>query len=114
MDKSILEVVHESAKDLHDAELLSPRTMREFDALCLPPVEEFGPVQIKKIRTSNGVSQAVFAAYMNTSVATVRKWEAHGETRRNPNGTAMKLLNMVKQHGIEILGKSTANSTAEA
>jgi len=104
MDKSILEVVHESAKDLHADELLNTRTMREFDALCLPTVEVLGPAQIKKIRTRNGVSQAVFAAYMNTSVATVRKWEALGEARRSPNGTAMKLLNMVKEHGLEILG----------
>ncbi len=106
MGKSILEVVHESAKDLHDAELLSPTTMREFDALCLPPVEEYGPVQIRKIRTRNGVSQAVFAAYMNTSVATIRKWEARGKTHKRPNGTAMKLLNMVEENGIGILGSA--------
>jgi len=104
MDKSILEVVHESVKDLHDADLISPRTMREFDALCLPPVEEFSSNQIRKIRIDNGVSQAVFAKYMNTSVATIRKWEAKGEARKRPNGTAMKLLNMVEEHGIEILG----------
>jgi putative transcriptional regulator len=106
MDKSILEAVHESAKDLHDAKLLSPVTMREFDALCLPPVEEYGPAQIQKIRTRNGVSQAVFAAYMNTSVATIRKWEAQGKAHKRPNGTAMKLLNMVEEHGIKILGSA--------
>ena len=105
MNKSILDVVHESAKDLHETELLNTRTMREFDALCLPTIEQLDPAQIKNIRTLNGVSQAVFAAYMNTSVATVRKWEAQGEARRNPNGSAMKLLNMVKQYGIGILGK---------
>lgn len=110
MDKSVLEVIHESAKDLHDASLLSPVTMREFDALCLPPVEEYSPAQIRKIRTHNRVSQAVFAAYMNTSVATIRKWEAQGETHKRPNGAAMKLLNMVDEHGIGILG--SAGSTA--
>ncbi len=106
MDKSILEVVHESAKDLHDAKLLSPTTMREFDVLCLPPVEEYSPAQIKKIRSDNGVSQAVFAAYMNTSVATIRKWEAQGKASKRPNGAAMKLLNMVEEHGIGILGSA--------
>ena len=39
MDKSILDVVHESAKDLHDAGVMDEVTMREFDALCLPPVQ---------------------------------------------------------------------------
>lgn len=110
MDKSILDVVHESAKDLHDADLLSHTTMREFDVLCLPPIEEYGPVQIRKIRTRNGVSQAVFAAYMNTSVATIRKWEAKGKTHKRPNGTAMKLLNMVEVHGIGILS-TTGSAT---
>ena len=36
MSKSILDMVHESAKDLHDAGLMKDVTMREFDALCLP------------------------------------------------------------------------------
>lgn len=112
MKKSILQTVHESAKDLHNAGLVSPRTMREFDVLCLPPVEELSPLQIKKLRANNGVSQAVFAAYMNTSVATVRKWEARGDTSKKPNGAAMKLLNLVKQHGIGILGKSPAENPA--
>jgi len=86
--------------------LISPTTMREFDVLCLPPVEEYGPAQIRKIRIRNGVSQAVFAAYMNTSVATIRKWEAQGKAHKRPNGTAMKLFNMVEEQGIGILGSA--------
>jgi hypothetical protein len=42
MDKSILEVVHDSAKDLNKAGTMKETTLREFDALCLPPVKEFG------------------------------------------------------------------------
>jgi len=34
MDKSILEVVHDSAKDLHEAGVMKETTLREFDALC--------------------------------------------------------------------------------
>ncbi|RLA14336.1 MAG: transcriptional regulator, partial [Gammaproteobacteria bacterium] len=37
MDKSILEVVHGSAKDLNEAGTMKETTLREFDALCLPP-----------------------------------------------------------------------------
>lgn len=108
MDKSILEVVHETAKDLYDAELLSPTTMREFDALCLPKVEDYSSAQIKKIRITNNVSQSVFAIYLNTSVDTIRKWEAQGKSRKRPNGAAMKLLNMVDEHGIKILASSNS------
>jgi len=35
MEQSILDVVHESAKGLHDAGFMDDMTMREFDALCL-------------------------------------------------------------------------------
>ena len=104
MDKSILEVVHESAQDLHDAGLMDKQTMRKFDSLCLPVVKEYTAGQIIDIRIKNNVSQSVFAAYLNTSVETVRKWEAKGDTRKRPNGAAMKLLSMVEQYGIDILG----------
>ena len=107
MNKSILDVAHESAKDLHDADLLNNQTMREFDALCLPPVIQFSAEQIQQIRLRSGVSQAVFAAYLNTSADTVRKWEARGRSCKHPNSTAMKLLNMIHQHGIEILGATS-------
>ena len=39
MDKSILETIHESAKGLEKAGVMSKQTMREFDALCLPEVK---------------------------------------------------------------------------
>ncbi len=49
MKKSILKVVHESAKGLYDAGLLEAETMRTFDALCLPPVHELSPRQIQHL-----------------------------------------------------------------
>jgi len=74
MDKSILDMVHDSAKDLHAAGVMKETTLREFDALCLPPIKEYTAVQIKRIRTKNKASQAVFAAYLNTGKSTVQKW----------------------------------------
>lgn len=38
--KSILDAVHETAKGLHKAGVMDRQTMREFDALCLPPVKD--------------------------------------------------------------------------
>ena len=100
MNKSILEVMHETAKDLHDGGAMNDVTMREFDALCLPPVKKFSAGQIKRIRTQNKASQAVFAAYLNTSKSTVQKWE---QGLKHPNGPSLKLLNMVDQKGIDTL-----------
>ena len=94
MDKSILNVVHESAKDLHAAGAMNEMTLREFDALCLPPIKEFTALQIKRIRTENKASQGVFAAYLNTSKSTVQKWE---QGQKKPNGSSMKLLNLVAE-----------------
>lgn len=100
MTKSILDMVHESAKDLHEADVMDQTTMREFDALCLPPVKEYTAVQIKRIRTRNKASQAVFAAYLNTSPSTVQKWE---QGKKRPRGASLKLLDLVERKGIEAL-----------
>jgi len=39
MDKSILDVIHESASELHDVGVMDDVTMREFDVLCLPEIK---------------------------------------------------------------------------
>ena len=97
---SILEAVHETAHGLHKAGAMDQVTLREFDRLCLPPIEPLKPEQIKQIRESSRVSQAVFARLLNTSVSTVQKWEI-GQKR--PTGTALKLLHLVQERGLEIV-----------
>jgi len=99
----ILDMVHEEATHMHETGHIDKITMRDYDALCLPKVPEYTPAQIKKIRETNNASQAVFAEYLNTGVETVRKWEAKGATRKKPNGTALKLLSMVDEKGLEVL-----------
>lgn len=100
MDKSILEVVHESVEELQQIGLVDDISMREFDALCLPPVKNLTAIQIKTIRKKNKASQAVFAAYLNTSTSTIQKWE---QGHKHPNGLSLKLLNLVDQKGLKIL-----------
>lgn len=98
--KRILETVHETAKGLHRAGVMDTTTMHDFDALCLPPVRNLSAAQIKRLRMSHKASQAVFAAYLNTSPSTVQKWE---QGQKKPNGPSLKLLNLVKQKGLEAL-----------
>lgn len=100
MDKKILEAVHDSAKDLHEAGVMKETTLREFDALCLPPVKEFTAAQIKRIRMKNKASQAVFAAYLNIGKSTVQKWE---QGQKKPSGPSLKLLNLVAEKGLNVL-----------
>ncbi len=97
---AILEAVHQTAQGLHRAGAMNQLTMREFDRLCLPPVEFLQPEQIKQIREANQVSQSVFAALLNTSVSTVQKWEV-GQKR--PTGIALKLLHLVRDKGLDII-----------
>ncbi len=100
MKKSILEVVHETAKGLFDIGLMDAKTMQSFDAKCLPEVKNFTPNQIKQIRLREKVSQPVFAEYLNASSSTIKKWET-GE--KHPTGPALKLLNLVAEKGLNIL-----------
>ena len=95
---AILEAVHETAQGLYSAGVMDQVTMREFDRLCLPPIKPLQPEEIKQIRETSRVSQAVFAALLNTSVSTVQKWEI-GQKR--PTGTALKLLHLVQSKGLE-------------
>lgn len=52
MDKSILEVVHESAKDMYEIGVMDEKTMREFDELCLP--------ETKKLQLREKLNRPVF------------------------------------------------------
>lgn len=98
----ILESVHETARGLFKAGAIEQVTMREFDRLSLPPVAPLRPAEIRRIRETSHVSQAVFAALLNTSVSTVQKWEI-GQKR--PTGTALKLLHLVQKNGLDVVAQ---------
>lgn len=94
----ILDEMHETARGLHSAGLISKRRMGEFEALCNLDVHEIQPQQIKALREKANVSQAVFAAVLNTSLSTVQKWEV-GDKR--PSGPSLKLLNLIERKGLD-------------
>jgi putative transcriptional regulator len=94
----ILSEMRETAERLVRAGVVDKQTMKEFDALALAPVRDLSPKQIRAIRAQSRMSQAVFAAVLNTSVSTVQKWEI-GEKR--PSGPSLKLLDVIQRKGIE-------------
>ncbi len=96
----ILDAVHEAARDLHKAGLVDDVTMREFDALCIPPVKLYSAKDIRRIRQRARVSQAVFAAVMNVGKSTVQQWE---QGVKRPQGASLKLLSIVDRKGIDTL-----------
>jgi putative transcriptional regulator len=93
----IAAAVHESMQDLHEIGLIDNKTMRHFDKTCLTPVEPLSPDDIARIREDAGVSQSVFATYLNVTPGVISKWE-RGE--KKPQGPSLKLLTLVKQKGL--------------
>ena len=96
----IFEAVHETAKDLHKLGFIDKRALQNYDALCIEPVPDYNPEQIRKLRNRYRLSQAVFASMLNTSLSTVQKWEI-GE--KHPSGPSLKLLSILDRKGIEAL-----------
>ena len=90
--------IHETAEGLHAAGVMDKCTMREFDELCLTPVRPLKPKEIRELRLREGVSQAVFARYLNVTVGLVSQWE-RGEKR--PRGASLKLLSLVAKSGLQ-------------
>ena len=92
-----LAAAHEAALGLAEAGLMSKRTMRAFDEMCLTPVPEMAPEDIRALRLRENASQAVFARYLNVTTGLVSQWE-RGEKR--PRGASLKLLTLVAKKGL--------------
>ena len=92
--------VHETAEELHAAGLMNKKTMQTFDRLCLTPVKPLKSRQIRALRAREGVSQAVFARYLNVTTGLISQWE-RGE--KSPSGPSLKLLSLVARDGIGLM-----------
>lgn len=93
-----LAAAHETAAGLHRIGLVDAKTMRDFDVSCLTPVKELSPEEIVQLRKKAGVSQAVFASYLNVTVGLISQWE-RGE--KHPRGPSLKLLSLVQKKGLD-------------
>ncbi|EIC19437.1 helix-turn-helix domain-containing protein [Thiorhodovibrio frisius] len=96
----LLDAIHETAGDLHRLSLISDTEMQQYNALCLTPVSDFDGDKIRLLRDRYQLSQTVLASLLNTSPATVRRWEADNQ---HPNGSAQKLLDLLERKGLETL-----------
>ena len=93
-----LAAVHEAALGLKEAGVLSRRSMKDFDAMCLTPVQPLTAEEIRAIRIRENASQAVFARHLNVTTSIVSQWE-RGEKR--PRGASLKLLTLVAKKGLQ-------------
>jgi putative transcriptional regulator len=58
------------------------------------------PKEIRKVRTTLGLSQREFARYLGTSVACVRSWE---QGTRRPQSAALRLLTIARKNPAALL-----------
>jgi len=98
MVSKIEKLVQTSVKSLYDAGIVDAITMREFEVIKTKKMKDFTPRQIKRLRLSCKISQPVLAKLLNVSQSAIKQWEI-GE--RHPSGPAIKLLNLISEHGIE-------------
>lgn len=90
----------ETVNGLYRVGAIDVKTMREFKTLGVEEPRNYSADDIKRMRLKERASQAVFAAYLNTSVSTVQKWEIGDKT---PSGPALRLLDLVERKGLKAL-----------
>jgi putative transcriptional regulator len=100
MNRRLRRELLDSARGLYELGAIDTKTMREFESLEVHAPKAYSAQEIKKLRLKEKASQAVFAAYLNTSVSTVQKWEI-GD--KSPSGPALKLLDLVDRKGLKAL-----------
>ncbi len=97
--------IMEMAGDLNAAGIMSDGnsekiTMRMLDKDRLPSVEPLSAAELRKVREQAGLSQAVFARYLNLTVGYISQLE-RGDKR--PSGATARLLDIVRRKGIEVM-----------
>ncbi|THV22921.1 helix-turn-helix domain-containing protein [Peteryoungia ipomoeae] len=94
------EAIHSAVEGMARAGTVDKQTLRHFDEACLSDVQPMSAEEIRSLRQENNVSQPVFARYLNTSRSTIEKWETGA---KQPSGPALKLLSLVRKHGLTFL-----------
>lgn len=94
----IAEETHKSVQGMYKLGIVDQKAMRHFDELCIVPVQPMSGEEIRSLREREGLSQPVLAWYLNVSKNLISDWE---RGVRRPGGAALKLLNLVKEKGLQ-------------
>ena len=93
------EAIHSSISAMYRVGTVDKATMRRFDLSCLVN-PGFDADDIKLLREKSELSQRGFARELSVSESTVQKWETGA---KRPSGPSLKLLSVVKKHGLGVL-----------
>ncbi|MBQ9600852.1 MAG: DNA-binding transcriptional regulator [Neisseriaceae bacterium] len=96
----ISESIHNIASALHKVGAINKAQMQHYNNACLKPIKPLSSDEIRAIRENASLTQAAFAIHLNVSKNHISAWE---RGIRKPSGTALKLLNIVKNKGIDAI-----------
>lgn len=64
------------------------------------PIQEYSKDDIKRIRTTNNMSQTIFAEVIGVAAKTVESWESG---YNKPSGTALRMFQLLEKNSDKIL-----------
>ena len=95
MRDSIKKAIGETVQDMVNFGFKTSFTEKELNSLGVTiPEVQLSIDQIKEIRETLNLSQAVFAKLLNVSPSSIRQWE---QGKRKPTGSTMVLLDLLKR-----------------
>jgi putative transcriptional regulator len=94
MGSSFREAIRKTAFGLYKTGFMDEKTLQEYNDLCLM----LTPEEIRELRVREGLTQADFAMYLNTTRSVIDQWESGA---KKPNGVELKLLDLIKRNGVK-------------
>lgn len=100
LDAALLELAQDTRGTLVSAATADKITMRILGDKAPAPPAPLAPDEIRRLREKAGMSQAVFARYLNLTTGYLSQLERGA---KRPSGPALALLNVIKRKGIEAI-----------
>lgn len=92
VEGEVLATAHALGAALHRVGAVDTATLRDLDALCLPPRPDYGSAEVQRIRAAARMSQPVFARLLGVDKSAVAQWERGA---KRPSGPAARLLEVL-------------------
>ena len=92
VEDEALATAHAFGTALHRVGTMDATTLRDLDALCLPPRPDYGSAEVRRIRVAARMSQPVFARLLGVDKSAVAQWERGA---KRPSGPAARLLEVL-------------------
>ena len=100
LDDALIEMAHDYRGTLLSNEAADKITMRVLGEKVPAKPAPLTPDEIRRLREKAGMSQAVFARYLNLTTGYISQLERGA---KHPTGAALALLHIIRRKGIEAI-----------